>query len=110
MIHIKQTRFALPDTRRIARKVIALKAAHRRQPAGCAAASPPGQRLPDPPSVVGLLPLPLADPVLPGPGELDVAPSDAELPEDDLSDPVPPDPELPDVEAGVLPPMFRHGM
>ena len=58
--------------------------------------------------MVGLLPL--ADPVLPGPGELDVASPDAELPDDDLSDPVLPDPELPDVEASVLPPMFRHGM
>ena len=62
----------------------------------------PRQRLPDPLSVVGLL---LPDPALPDPVELDVDP-----PDDDLSEPVLPELELPDVAAGVLPPMFRHGM
>ena len=63
----------------------------------------PRQRLPDPLPVVGLLLLP--DPALPDPVELDVEP-----PDDDLSESVLPELELPDVAAGVLPPMFRHGM
>ena len=97
--------------------MIVPKAAHRRGPAGCAAASCLGQRppdslptarlLPDPLSVAGLL---LADPALPCPVELDVELPELELPDDELPDPVLPAPELPDVEAGVLPPMFRQGI
>ena len=65
------------------------------------------QRLPEPLSVVELLPAGavLLDPVELDAGLLDVALPAPELPDDELSDPL-----LPDVVAGVLPPMFRQGI
>ena len=101
MIHIKRTRFGLPDE--VVCPVSALRAVHRRRPAVCVAVLLPGQLPLHRVSVV-------AGPALLAPAELDVGPLGVALPGGELADPVLPDPELPDVAAGVLPPMFRQGM
>ena len=105
MIHIKRTRFGLPDE--VNCPASALRALHRRRPAAGAAVSLPGQLPLYRVSVVSVL---LAGPALFAPVELDVGPPEVALPDDELPDPVLPYPELPDVAAGVLPLMFRQGM